>query len=338
LEQQLDPLLLLDDSLFIEPQSHEKHLVPPWNHWLSLQSGVYEIAGAAGSGKTQLALSLCIRAAATTSTIETTSKTTTVVSDQPTNSSIRSIYIALHKTQMISRIAQRLQQQIPSSSSSSILQRIWIKPCANTEDLCELLQDELPTILQMQHPHVRVIILDGIADLFRGGSDTTEDPNHIVTRSAELFRIGRLLQNLIRIRTQNQRKHRNHHPSSSTTISNTPLSVVVLNQVSAIFSESAVALSCHHRPTESSLSSSDPWKPALGLSWSHCIHQRFRIHRTAIQSESLNNATATTTTTHSDDASSRRRTLTLAHSSQYATPQSIDFIITTQNGCQAIRS
>jgi predicted ATPase len=330
LEQQLDFLLLLDDIPFPQ-QKHGDPRVPPWNsNWLSLQSGVYEIAGAAGSGKTQLALSLCVRAAATA----TTPIPTTTVQREQSPSSIRSIYIALHKMNMISRIAQRLHQQIPSSSSS-ILQRIWIKPCANTEDLFELLQSELPTIIRQQHPHVRVIILDGIADLFRGIEDATQDPNHIVTRSAELFRVGRLLQNLIHVRTNHPASQNSSPTTTSTTY--TPLSIVVLNQVSAIFQESSTVLPCHCHPTGSA-SSSDPWKPALGLSWSHCVHQRFRIHRTVMPSGpriDVDTTNTTTTTTRNHSAVSRR-TLTLAHSSQYATPQSIEFVITTQNGCQAI--
>lgn len=229
-------------------QDYPLHLVthPVSNlQQFSLGRGVYELAGPGGTGKTQIALSLCAQVAHTYTT------------------PVRSLYVSLKDTQLnriVNRLRQIVSERNPPAVTSSVLESIWTKACPTPEDLFALLRDSIPEkILELQP---RLIVLDSIADIFR-----SSDWEH-TDRAFCLFYITQLLHRII----QQSRS--------------TPLSILVINQVTADFSGS----------------SSSSWNPALGLSWANCSNSRFRVDR--------QETTQAGQTTY-------RRTLTLRDSPEY---------------------
>ena len=158
--------------------------------WLTLQStGIHELAGEAGTGKTQIALSLCLTAATQANT--------------DSSSSCRAMYISL-KHGNLPKVLQRLQQMADANNkenrdnSQRFLQCILTRAVSNQEDLFQLLTDELPTLIQQNKNTMRILVLDSIADLFRGIQDDDDNNDQTLNarRSASLFRLTARLRQL----------------------------------------------------------------------------------------------------------------------------------------------
>jgi Rad51 len=139
------PLYLIDHSTSPPP--------PPW---LRL-AGIVELVGAAGTGKTQIALSLC---------------------RQAVRDGAQAIYLAVGGG--LGPVLTRLRRMF----DSDMLSRIWVRPVAQPEEWQALLL-QLPGRLAT----CRVLILDDLARLVR-----TLDDHDAATRAALLFAWARTLR------------------------------------------------------------------------------------------------------------------------------------------------
>jgi hypothetical protein len=133
--------------------------------------GITEIAGMAGSGKTQMALALCVQAAS-------------ISPDAPQHQ--KALYLSLGEGTTQPKLAQRLGQM--AGSSLDPLQHILTRIVHNQDDLLELLTGDLPTMLQQCN--FRIVVLDSIAGMFRVPETS------IAQRSETLFRVASILKKL----------------------------------------------------------------------------------------------------------------------------------------------
>jgi Rad51 len=281
----------IDQSDVYKQHDKPKVKIPDW---LELPiSGIHELYGDSGTGKTQVALSLCLQAA---------------LRGQK-GDHIRSVYLYLNGSNFLCRAAQRLSQMAFNEVSSRksyehesirngsdvnftskndrILKRIALRGCMNIDDLFHVLETELPLLLQNPLNHIRLLVIDSVSDLFRGNLDFSEvtgptSSEVTAVRSSLLFRLTSILKSM------SDRFH--------------PLAIVVINQATADFSSV-------ERSANLTWSATPANKPALGLSWSHSVNSRFCLAR--------------------DGA---LRSLHLMKSSRYKTERSISFVVTGE-GC-----
>ena len=212
---------------------------------------------------------------------------------------MRAMYISLNGHKALPKLAVRLRQMC-GDDSTTILERIWTRGCTNPEDLLELLRDTIPrqrtaTTITANLSQLRLIVLDSGADLFRADRD-------IPARSAMLFQVASALQDLVYLAQM---------PCA-------PLSILVLNQVTADFASSSSSLSFHHSNSNNNNNhhpTRDAWIPALGLSWAHCVHSHFQLDRCAV--------------------GPAVRRLWLAHSARHGSDSTVSFVITAA-GCKLV--
>jgi RecA/RadA recombinase len=144
--------------------SHSTTTVPPL--FLTLATGITQVYGEAGSGKTQIGLSTCV----------------SCVAASPNN-------IALHVslgegegTSCAARLAQRLFQMVASRfhenavmmDSLLLLKRIQTRALRNQEELVNFVNRELPEMLASKLLQIQLIVLDSIAGMFRTCSKNEE--------------------------------------------------------------------------------------------------------------------------------------------------------------------
>lgn len=143
-----------------------------------------ELAGPAGAGKTQLALSLCVDAVMMEGNGAQENRDNSSITPQ-NDDKPKAVYVLLGGSgRFLQTISRRLQQMIqarleegdahndPSDNQNSkyvhdCLTRIFIKWICNTEELLEMLRISLVKLLQDHDPHIECVVLDGIASLFR---------------------------------------------------------------------------------------------------------------------------------------------------------------------------
>ncbi len=144
-----------------------------------------------------------------------------------------------------------------------VLRRIQIITCRTIDDWMDALWNENGLITQaLTRPKqsLRIIIVDSIADLFRHDDNITSHPANsyapptTATKSQSFF-----VQRSTQLFLMTQRLHQLMQPFLS---SQQPLSVLILNQV-----------------TMTTTTSHWPEQPALGLTWSNCVHSRFRVQK-----------------------------------------------------------
>jgi predicted ATP-dependent serine protease len=145
--------------------------------FFELGLGITEIAGMAGSGKTQMALALCVQAA---------SISPEAPQHQQQQQQQKALYLSLGEGTTQPKLAQRLAQM--AGSSLDPLQHIFTRIVHNPDDLLELLMGDLPAMLQ-QH-NFRIIVLDSIAGIFRVPETS------IAQRSETFFRVASILKKL----------------------------------------------------------------------------------------------------------------------------------------------
>ena len=164
------PLPLL---LFRHQQQHPQKC----DEWLILNkcngNGITEISGEAGSGKSQLCLSLCVSCVTSAPISAATATSTTPAS----NSNHHAMYISMggegdQSSQIAHRLHQMIKEMTPSQNDDNseitmIMKRIHTKHVHNEEELIHLLKDVLPQIFQQQRNKFGILVLDSMAGIFR---------------------------------------------------------------------------------------------------------------------------------------------------------------------------
>lgn len=254
------------------------------NRFFSLPLGITELAGPAGVGKTQIALSLCadcvqpyeqqchnqerdnyrnkkkavfIQLGGSSRFLQTVSRRL----KQMLESRITANTVALNSAAKNTQYRQGHSQHQYSDDEiiHECLTRILVNWVCNSEELMELLRKSLPRLLRM-HPDISIVVLDGIANLFRilpsqqqyqkifkgdENDDRTSSKSPLHDRAVKFFQISNLCKELS---------------------SRFEVPFVVLNECT-----SRIPNAVEHRKAV--------LEPALGLAWSQCVNCRFFVRR-----------------------------------------------------------
>jgi DNA-repair protein XRCC3 len=209
---------------------------------LPLGLGITEIAGAAGCGKTQIGLSVCVSCAmqqtrqAMVNENRVPDNISTAVSETTYETSL---YVSLGEGTTQARVAHRLQQmaaQRANGDSGEVLKRILTRFIRNDDEFSAFLEKDLPQMLLTHYSNIGVIVLDSIAGLFRVAQTTTT----YAIRSGVLFRIAAQLKRISEIHQ---------------------IPIVVINQVTSSLQANRIV-------------------PALGVSWASCVNTSYMLSRT----------------------------------------------------------
>lgn len=265
-----DPLYLLQNEL---SSDHDVE------SWLRLVPGkLHEVSGAAGSGKTQVALSTCLSAAAASDELgRFSSPSDEGGSISPPTIECCALYVSLKGSGTMNKVLHRLKQMAsnmasainrtkteshsPERTAKDYLQRIVTRTCVQTDDFWDFLNVELPQLLE-QNPKISVICLDSMADIFRGevvdGKSSSSFPS-VQTDSALNY-----------VAEENKK---NASVQSKTRASWLMYAASVLIKYAERYNLVIVAIN--------QVSWNDN-RPALGLAWSHFIHTRYLLSKTNI--------------------------------------------------------
>jgi RecA/RadA recombinase len=197
---------------------------------LALSLGITQLAGPASAGKTQLALTLCADC---------------VIRNQ------KAVYILVgsNGSHEMGRISHRLRTMLAARSAGNNvspqtihewMSMVYLLCIRNEEDLMDLLHYQLPRLLQL-HPTISLVVLDGIANLFRIQDENRPNPWH--HRSTTFFQLANACKTLA---------------------SAHQVPFLVLNEATTRIGNS---------DGQSHL------EPALGLSWAQCVNSTFFVTR-----------------------------------------------------------
>ncbi|KAL7536380.1 hypothetical protein ACHAXR_007128 [Thalassiosira sp. AJA248-18] len=278
------------------PQQHE-------GIW-ELGTGITELSGEGGSGKTQICLSLCVTCAMTpllsfprpssdgsNSSTNATDTTTRLLSNQQQQQShYTSIYITMGEGISSIRIAMRLEKMVRArlkiddpNEIKQILSRIGLLSIRNEEEFVEFVEQDLPNLLEhhnntdQQHHHghhhhqqhpattkIGLIAFDGIAGFFR-----YSDP---------LFQ-GRSRNSMFHFQRSSKLFQVSSQLRKLTDVYDVP--ILITNQVSASIPPIIIGSSSSSGSDNTLRFSSTPEQvvPALGLLWSNCVTTRYILQR-----------------------------------------------------------
>ena len=239
-------------ALTMLSQQHQNNPLRLLRHSkLALGQGITQLAGPAGSGKTQIALTLCVAAAID-------GKKSVYISLGSSNHGTWLTKVSLRLRKMVTANLICIEKQQPFVGSADenthkLLSHIWLHGIRNTDDLMELFEEKLPKLLQ-QDSKISVVVLDSIASLFRLSEDSNDNHvkkirsqtgSHWKNRSSTFFKIA----------THCKYLSTTHH-----------VPFVVVNDVTTKMI-----------PTQSSVTANV--EPALGLSWSQCVNTSYFVTR-----------------------------------------------------------
>ena len=290
--------------IMLQKQREEKpiHMLHHWKFPLS--HGITQLTGPAGSGKTQIALTLCVDSAFD-------GKKSLYVS---LGSSIDGTWltkISLRLRRMVSSNFSCTREQAQNDSHAAqtthrLLSHVWLHGVRNTDDMTELLEEKLPRLLQ-QDPEISVVVMDSIANLFRISEDSSSVP----------------------IRKQDPQTSRQWKDRSSAffKIATQCKCLSTVYHVPFIFVNDVTTKNV---PNQSSFGSPAISKvePALGLSWSQCVNTSYFATRMKVDRIS----STTQTETCKDDDSARQahrigRVLLCHHSPTIPSGTAVEFQI-----------
>ncbi len=278
--------------------------------WRLFPGTITEIAGPAGVGKTQMALTLCA------DSVMLHQKAVYVAVGGGSSSSLG---IAAHRLRCMLvarlRIHSNSSSTVPRALSDEMIQKqylcnVFFQWVRNTEEFIELLQLGLPKLLESQHHSsiagrsTRVVVLDGIANLFRHAEhhEYVMDRNYWQERSSTFFQLSTLCKML-------SEKYQ--------------VPFVILNQATTRIQDDGIPASGSNSYYDTGTSRLEP---ALGLSWRQCINASFFIDNTDTMVRSSNNDN-----THADSSSTppltRIRRMVCLKSPRVSSQSVIEFYI-----------
>eukprot|EP00904_Undaria_pinnatifida_P013906 jgi/Undpi1/9646/HiC_scaffold_27.g12102.m1 len=202
--------------------------------------GITEIAGEAGTGKTQLCLQLLLQAQLAPEAGGLGGKSYVLTCGE-------GVFPSRRLRQMADRYKDR-----QGVDPAIIMEGVCIQSAKNLDDQMKILMEHLP--LLMEAHNIRLVVVDSIAALFR--SDLGGGKGATVERSRLL---GQLSQQMKRLSDR-------HHAA-----------FVVVNQVTANFSSAIGGRGGGVGAAEER--QGDRNVPAMGLMWSQCINSRFIVRK-----------------------------------------------------------
>ena len=171
-------------TLLQEEHSHEKLFLVEHSSF-PLHLGLTSLAGPAGSGKTQI----CLSTLADCAWKKRKAVYISIGSNTLIKTSKRLLDMLQNRKSFISseNINNQNNAQSIKEEYLSLIHLNWVR---NQEDLIDLLRNNLPRLLKL-HPTISVVILDGIATLFRGYKQENETlKNPWQDRSSKFFQIS----------------------------------------------------------------------------------------------------------------------------------------------------
>ncbi|CAI5703679.1 unnamed protein product [Peronospora effusa] len=204
-----------------------------------------EICGEASAGKTQLCLQMLLQCCLPQSLggLEGTACyiCTEGVGSVKRLHDLAHTYAQRYKTVSSVGLKRKRGDSMLMLTSGDFLDSIFIEQLYTVDDLMSLLQTRLPTLLAEQN--TKLVVLDSVAAIFR--LESTSSVKDAAERSRTMFHMA----NCMRILSDEY-----------------GVVFIVTNQVTGDFDPRSAATGNGQRP-------------ALGLSWSHCINQRLVITR-----------------------------------------------------------
>ncbi|OWZ24792.1 DNA repair protein [Phytophthora megakarya] len=210
------------------------------------RSGIItEICGEASAGKTQLCLQLLLQCCLPRS-LGGLQGTACYICTEGVGSvkrlhDLAQVYARRYGAAMGVGTKRKRGEAIPQLTGSDFLDGIFVEQLYTVDDLMELVQARLPALLAEQN--TKLVVLDSVAAVFR--LESTSSVKEAAERSRTMFHMA----NCMRILSDQY-----------------GVVFVVTNQVTGDFDPRSAA-------------SGNGMRPALGLSWSHCINQRLMITR-----------------------------------------------------------
>ena len=240
-----------------------------------LTTGITELSGEAGSGKTQICCGLVVDAARRRILLPPPGDGGD--EDEEDELYYTAIYAAMGEGTSTSAIAQRIHQMATARGPRSgdrpagaggppqddearnVMSRIGLVKILNEDDLATFVNETLPGMLE--NSKVGVVVLDSIANFFR-----FSDPTYQRVSGTSMFHVrrsGHLLGMSSRLRRLSDVYH---------------VPIVVTNQVTASIPPLMEGVA-GEGPNSSALPAAEPVKPALGLVWSNCVSTRILLER-----------------------------------------------------------
>ncbi|GLE02761.1 hypothetical protein PINS_up011616 [Pythium insidiosum] len=205
-----------------------------------------EVCGEASAGKTQLCLQLLLQACLPTA-MGGLGGTACYISTEGIGSIKRLHELAGEYNERYGemlRKRRRLEVAQNVNTPISFLDGIFIEQAYEAEDLVDVVQTKLPSLLAERN--TKLVVIDSIAAVFRLESTGS------VQAASERSRLMFHLANCMRILSAQFQ-----------------VIFVITNQVTGNVVDGEASFRVDQRQ----------FKPALGLSWSHCINQRLMLHR-----------------------------------------------------------